>query len=68
MKKKQSVRKAVIPAAGFGIRFLPMTRARPKRKLLVADTPIVQRVVEEDIASGITGILIIAGQNCAEYR
>lgn len=63
MKKKQSVRKVVIPAAGFGTRFLPMTKAQPKEMLPVVDKPVIQYVVEEAIASGITDILIITGRN-----
>jgi UTP--glucose-1-phosphate uridylyltransferase len=63
MKRKQSVRKVVIPAAGFGTRFLPMTKAQPKEMLPVVDKPVIQYVVEEAIVSGITDILIITGRN-----
>lgn len=56
------VRKAVIPAAGFGTRFLPATKAQPKEMLPIVDTPIIQYVVEEAIASGIEDILIITGR------
>ena len=63
MKKKQCVRKVVIPAAGFGTRFLPMTKAQPKEMLPVVDKPVIQYVVEEAITSGITDILIITGRN-----
>jgi len=63
MKKKQEIRKVVIPAAGFGTRFLPMTKAQPKEMLPVVDKPVIQYVVEEAIASGITDILIITGRN-----
>ena len=63
MKKKHSIRKVVIPAAGFGTRFLPMTKAQPKEMLPVVDKPVIQYVVEEAIASGITDILIITGRN-----
>lgn len=63
MKKKQNVRKVVIPAAGFGTRFLPMTKAQPKEMLPVVDKPVIQYVVEEAISSGITDILIITGRN-----
>jgi len=63
MQKKQSVRKVVIPAAGFGTRFLPMTKAQPKEMLPVVDKPVIQYVVEEAIVSGITDILIITGRN-----
>lgn len=63
MNRKQSVRKVVIPAAGFGTRFLPMTKAQPKEMLPVVDKPVIQYVVEEALASGITDILIITGRN-----
>ena len=63
MKTKQNVRKVVIPAAGFGTRFLPMTKAQPKEMLPVVDKPVIQYVVEEAIVSGITDILIITGRN-----
>ena len=55
--------KAVIPAAGFGIRFLPATKAQPKEMLPVYDRPIIQYVVEEAVKSGIDDILIITGKN-----
>jgi UTP--glucose-1-phosphate uridylyltransferase len=63
MKKKHNIRKVVIPAAGFGTRFLPMTKAQPKEMLPVVDKPVIQYVVEEAIASGISDILIITGRN-----
>ena len=56
------VRKAVIPAAGFGTRFLPATKSQPKEMLPVVDTPTIQYVVEEAVASGITDILMIIGR------
>jgi UTP--glucose-1-phosphate uridylyltransferase len=56
------VTKAVIPAAGRGTRFLPATKAQPKEMLPVVDKPVIQYVVEEAIASGITDILIITGK------
>lgn len=56
------VRKAVIPAAGFGTRFLPATKAQPKEMLPIVDTPIIQYVVEEAVAAGIEDILIITGR------
>ena len=56
------VRKAVIPAAGLGTRFLPATKAQPKEMLPVVDKPVIQYVVEEAIASGIKDILIITGK------
>jgi UTP--glucose-1-phosphate uridylyltransferase len=54
--------KAVIPAAGFGTRFLPITKAQPKEMLPVYDKPTIQYVVEEAVASGIEDILIITGR------
>lgn len=56
MKK---IRKAVIPAAGFGTRFLPATKAIPKEMLPIVDTPTIQYIVEEAVKSGIEDILII---------
>ena len=56
------IRKAVIPAAGMGTRFLPATKAQPKEMLPVVDKPVIQYVVEEAIASGIKDILIITGK------
>jgi len=60
---KQKVRKAIIPAAGYGTRFLPATKAMPKEMLPIVDKPIIQIVVEEAIASGITDIIIVTGWN-----
>ena len=57
----QKVRKAVIPAAGFGTRFLPATKATPKEMLPIVDKPTIQYIVEEALASGIEEILIISG-------
>lgn len=57
----QKVRKAVIPAAGFGTRFLPATKAMPKEMLPIVDKPIIQYVVEECVASGIEDIIIVTG-------
>ena len=59
----QVVRKAVIPAAGLGTRFLPATKAQPKEMLPVVDRPSIQYVVEEAVAAGIDDILIITGRN-----
>ncbi|MGI8493005.1 MAG: sugar phosphate nucleotidyltransferase, partial [Acidimicrobiales bacterium] len=56
------VRKAVIPAAGLGTRFLPATKAQPKEMLALVDKPAIQYVVEEAVAAGITDILIITGR------
>lgn len=58
MKK---IRKAVIPAAGFGTRFLPQTKAMPKEMLPIVDKPVIQYVVEEAVASGIEDIIIVTG-------
>lgn len=55
--------KAVIPAAGFGTRFLPATKAQPKEMLPVFDKPTIQYVIEEAVASGIDDIIIITGKN-----
>jgi UTP--glucose-1-phosphate uridylyltransferase len=63
MKRNLAVRKVVIPAAGLGIRFLPLTKAQPKEMLPVVDKPVIQYVVEEAILSGIDDILIITGRN-----
>jgi UTP--glucose-1-phosphate uridylyltransferase len=57
-----TVRKAVIPAAGLGTRFLPATKAQPKEMLPLVDKPAIQYVVEEAVRSGITDILIITGR------
>jgi UTP--glucose-1-phosphate uridylyltransferase len=57
-----AVRKAVIPAAGLGTRFLPATKAQPKEMLPVVDKPAIQYVVEEAVRSGIDDILIITGR------
>jgi UTP--glucose-1-phosphate uridylyltransferase len=56
------IRKAVIPAAGYGTRFLPAAKAQPKEMLPIVDTPTIQFVVEEAVAAGITDILIIIGK------
>ncbi|MEG1253279.1 MAG: UTP--glucose-1-phosphate uridylyltransferase GalU [Erysipelotrichaceae bacterium] len=60
MMKK--IRKAIIPAAGFGTRFLPATKAIPKEMLPIVDKPTIQYIVEEAVASGIEEILIVT--NC----
>ena len=56
------VRKAVIPAAGLGTRFLPATKSQPKEMLPIVDKPTIQYVIEEAVAAGITDILIITGR------
>lgn len=55
--------KAVIPAAGFGTRFLPATKSQPKEMLPVYDKPVIQYTIEEAVKSGIDDILIITGRN-----
>jgi len=60
---QMKVRKAVIPAAGLGVRFLPATKAQPKEMLPIVDKPTIQYIIEEAIASGIEDILIITGRN-----
>ncbi len=57
----QKIRKAVIPAAGFGTRFLPQTKAMPKEMLPIVDKPVIQYVVEEAVAAGIEDIVIVTG-------
>ncbi|MFE5319686.1 UTP--glucose-1-phosphate uridylyltransferase GalU [Paenibacillus sp. NPDC056579] len=57
------VRKAIIPAAGLGTRFLPATKAQPKEMLPIVDKPAIQYIVEEAIASGIEDIMIVTGRN-----
>jgi len=59
MTKK--ITKALIPAAGFGTRFLPQTKAMPKEMLPIVDKPVIQYVVEEIVASGIENIIIVTG-------
>ncbi|WP_409341844.1 UTP--glucose-1-phosphate uridylyltransferase GalU [Paenibacillus sp. MBLB4367] len=58
----QKVRKAIIPAAGYGTRFLPATKAMPKEMLPVVDKPTIQYIVEEAIQSGIEDIIIVTGK------
>ncbi|MFM1558718.1 MAG: UTP--glucose-1-phosphate uridylyltransferase GalU [Roseibacillus sp.] len=58
-----TVTKAVIPAAGFGTRFLPATKSQPKEMLPIVDTPTIQYVVEECVRSGITDILMVIGRS-----
>ncbi|TZE80922.1 UTP--glucose-1-phosphate uridylyltransferase GalU [Calorimonas adulescens] len=57
------IRKAIIPAAGLGTRFLPATKAQPKEMLPIVDKPTIQYIVEEAVNSGIEDILIITGRN-----
>ncbi len=63
MPKTRKIRKAVIPAAGLGTRFLPATKAQPKEMLPIVDKPAIQYIIEEAIQSGIEEILIITGRN-----
>ncbi len=57
------IRKAIIPAAGLGTRFLPATKAQPKEMLPVVDKPAIQYIVEEAISSGVEDIIIVTGRN-----
>ena len=59
----QKIRKAVIPVAGFGTRFLPVTKAQPKEMLPIVDKPAIQYTVEACVASGITDIIIVTSGN-----
>ena len=60
---KRKIRKAVIPAAGLGTRFLPATKAIPKEMLPIVDVPTIQYIIEEAVASGIEEILVITNSN-----
>jgi UTP--glucose-1-phosphate uridylyltransferase len=57
------IRKAVIPAAGLGTRFLPATKSQPKEMLPIVDKPVIQYVVEEAVSAGITDILMVIGKS-----
>jgi UTP--glucose-1-phosphate uridylyltransferase len=57
------VKKAIIPAAGLGTRFLPATKAQPKEMLAIVDKPTIQYIIEEAVASGIQDIIIVTGRN-----
>ena len=59
---KRSVKKAIIPAAGLGTRFLPATKAMPKEMLPIVDKPTIQYIVEEAVESGIEDIIIVTGK------
>jgi len=65
MSQKSKVRKAVIPAAGLGTRFLPATKSVPKELLPIVDTPTIQYIVEEVVASGIDTVVFITGKGKA---
>ena len=58
----KKIRKAIFPAAGFGTRFLPVTKALPKEMLPIVDKPVIQYLVEEAVASGIEEIIIVTGR------
>jgi UTP--glucose-1-phosphate uridylyltransferase len=62
MTVHQKVRKAVLPAAGLGTRFLPATKAQPKEMLPIVDKPLIQYAVEECVASGIEHVIIVTGR------
>ncbi|EGW41263.1 UTP--glucose-1-phosphate uridylyltransferase, partial [Desulfosporosinus sp. OT] len=59
----RKIRKAIIPAAGLGTRFLPATKAQPKEMLPIVDKPTIQYIVEEAIKAGIEDIIIVTGRN-----
>lgn len=59
----QKIRKAIIPVAGLGTRFLPATKAQPKEMLTLVDKPVIQYIVEEAVAAGIEEIIFITSQN-----
>ncbi|MCD5406603.1 MAG: UTP--glucose-1-phosphate uridylyltransferase GalU [Desulfotomaculum sp.] len=63
MHGHEKIRKAIIPAAGLGTRFLPATKAQPKEMLPILDKPTIQYIIEEAVASGIEDILIVTGRN-----
>lgn len=61
-KKMKTIKKAIIPAAGLGTRFLPATKAMPKEMLPIVDKPTIQYIIEEAVASGIEDIIIVTGK------
>ena len=63
MTARSLVRKAVIPAAGLGTRFLPATKAAPKEMLPIVDVPTIQLVIEEAVQAGITDVVVVNGRN-----
>ncbi len=63
MANNKKISKVVIPAAGFGTRFLPQTKAMPKEMLPIVEKPVIQYVVEEAVESGVKNIVIITGSN-----
>ena len=58
-----NVRKAIIPAAGLGTRFLPATKAQPKEMLPIVDKPTIQYIIEEAVEAGIQDIIVVTGRN-----
>jgi len=60
---KQKIRKAIVPVAGFGTRFLPATKAMPKEMLPIVDKPIIQYIVEEAVAAGLDEVIFVTGRN-----
>ena len=62
MAESAAITKAVVPAAGLGTRFLPVTKAIPKEMLPVIDTPTIQLVVQEAVAAGLTDVLLVTGR------
>src|SRR3990167_5764161 len=62
MQGSRKIKKAILPVAGFGTRFLPATKAQPKEMLPIVDKPVVQYLVEEAVASGIEEIIFITGR------
>ncbi|RYZ71701.1 MAG: UTP--glucose-1-phosphate uridylyltransferase GalU, partial [Proteobacteria bacterium] len=64
----QKIRKAVIPAAGLGTRFLPATKSIPKEMIPIVDTPMIQLIVEEAVNSGIEEIVLITARNKGEIE
>src|SRR5262245_66309570 len=63
MTAPRKVRKAVIPAAGLGTRFLPATKAIPKEMLPIVDVPTIQLVIDEAVRAGITDVVVINGRH-----
>lgn len=61
--RRETIKKAIIPAAGLGTRFLPATKAQPKEMLPIVDKPTIQYIIEEAVESGIEEILIVTGRN-----
>lgn len=64
----KKVRKAIIPAAGLGTRFLPATKAMPKEMLPIVDKPTIQYIIEEAVESGIEDIIIVTGKEKEQLK